>query len=141
MASSSNRRRLNTYSESTPSLLVSSTFDEDVAANLRLYILLEFLADNNTNANTNANTSASFGGPGSNDTRLQDSDYELNRMLSLHREVSTTSSTARHDAVQERDEESFKKIGARACGAIFAQNGRSLVVKLAKSHEEDLWND
>lgn len=63
-------------------------------------------------------------------------------MLSLHGQVSTTSSAAeRHAAAQAQDTKPFRKIGAGACGAIFAQDGKPVAIKLAKSDDTALWND
>ncbi|KAJ9160858.1 Pre-mRNA splicing factor ATP-dependent RNA helicase PRP43 [Coniochaeta hoffmannii] len=63
-------------------------------------------------------------------------------MLSLHSVVSTTSSAAqRHTQAQEQGVKAFTKIGAGACGAVFAQDGQSLVIKLAKGDSKALWND
>ena len=67
---------------------------------------------------------------------------ELKRMLSIHSVVSTASTAARaHDEAQSRGAQTYKKIGAGACGAIFAQDGKSVVVKVAKGNELELWND
>ncbi|KAF4469871.1 hypothetical protein FALBO_3219 [Fusarium albosuccineum] len=42
----------------------------------------------------------------------------------------------------ERDPGILRKIGAGACGAVFAQDERPLAIKLAKSsNRDDLWND
>ncbi|KAK4149170.1 zinc finger protein-domain-containing protein [Chaetomidium leptoderma] len=55
-------------------------------------------------------------------------------MLSLGSSVVSTASSA-HGA-------SFTKIGAGACGTIFAQDGRSRVYKLCKTDQHEfLWND
>ncbi|KAK4199785.1 hypothetical protein QBC40DRAFT_175450 [Triangularia verruculosa] len=64
-------------------------------------------------------------------------------MLSLETIVSTASSEAkRHAAVQKQGTATFRKIGAGACGAIFAQDGKSLVIKLGKTTDHaSLWND
>ncbi|KAH6989286.1 hypothetical protein BKA56DRAFT_513458, partial [Ilyonectria sp. MPI-CAGE-AT-0026] len=35
----------------------------------------------------------------------------------------------------------YRKIGGGACGAIIAQDGKSMVTKLSKSDSEELWND
>ncbi|KAK3360187.1 zinc finger protein-domain-containing protein [Lasiosphaeria hispida] len=64
-------------------------------------------------------------------------------MLSLHSQVSTSSSAAeRHATAQVGSLKIFRKIGAGACGAVFGQDGKSLVYKLAKSGDgTELWND
>lgn len=75
---------------------------------------------------------------------LSASDLQLNRMLSIHTELSTASSdTKHHAAAQAECRISFRKIGAGACGAVFAKDGESLAVKLAKdrSDSSELWND
>jgi len=134
MASSSNRRRLNRSSESS-ARLASPTFEYDLATNLQLFNFLDSVAQVDASASSSSV-------PGSAVSFSEDADHELNRMLSLHREVSTTSSAAEyHAAAQIRGDESFTKIGAGACGAVFAQDGRSLVVKLAKAEDQVLWND
>ncbi|KAH8912393.1 hypothetical protein BR93DRAFT_963572 [Coniochaeta sp. PMI_546] len=67
---------------------------------------------------------------------------DLHRRLTLHSVVPNTSSAIeQRTQAQEQGRDPFKKIGAGACGAIFAQDGQSLVVKLAKGDNEALWND
>ncbi|KND86651.1 hypothetical protein TOPH_08714 [Tolypocladium ophioglossoides CBS 100239] len=64
-------------------------------------------------------------------------DHKLKELLSLESVVSATS-----PAAEARGDEPFKKIGAGACGAVFAQDGQSFVAKLSKSDDhEALWND
>jgi len=59
-------------------------------------------------------------------------------MLSLKSQISTSSSAK----TQAESQTSFRKIGAGACGAVFAQDGKSVVFKLAKSSDNaELWND
>ena len=119
MAPSSNRRRLNAS---------SAPFLEDFPTSLQLSNLLE----------------DPVCAPGPTSSYPRDADHGLNKMLSLRREVSTSiaSSAAEHQGTtQMRDDESFRKIGAGACGAVFAQDGRSLAIKLAKAEDLDLWND
>ena len=67
-----------------------------------------------------------------------DLDKELHRMLSLGRQISTSSAAAElHEG-----KTGFRKIGAGACGSVFAQDGKSVVIKLAKSPDHtELWND
>ncbi|OTA89710.1 hypothetical protein M434DRAFT_398426 [Hypoxylon sp. CO27-5] len=80
--------------------------------------------------------------PGPSTSQLSDLDKELKRMLSIRTIVSTSSSGAPKQATaQAREGRPFKKIGAGACGAVFAQDGKSLAMKLAKSTDSDLWND
>jgi hypothetical protein len=64
-------------------------------------------------------------------------------MLSLRSQISTSSSAAeRHAKAQAEGQTAFRKIGAGACGSVFAQDGKSLVIKLAKSPDHtELWND
>ncbi|KAH6635155.1 hypothetical protein B0J18DRAFT_462282 [Chaetomium sp. MPI-SDFR-AT-0129] len=67
---------------------------------------------------------------------------ELSRMLSLHTRVPTSFTAAkRDDEAQATGSGPFRKIGAGACGLIFAQDGKSLVYKLAKVDNDELWND
>ncbi|KAK3387594.1 hypothetical protein B0H63DRAFT_559084 [Podospora didyma] len=61
-------------------------------------------------------------------------DPELGLMLSLHSVMPTSSSKASRQNIEGSG--TFRKIGAGACGAIFAQDGKSLVVKLAKNSDE-----
>jgi hypothetical protein len=73
-----------------------------------------------------------------------DLNQELRQMLSLYNEITNSSlSTAEHHPkAQAGEEKPFRKIGAGACGAVFAQDGVAAVVKLAKSDDHlELWND
>lgn len=74
---------------------------------------------------------------------IPDEDVQLRRMLTIKSDISTTSTQAeRHHAAQQEHVEDFKKIGAGACGAVFAQEGKSVIVKLSKTNEDaPLWND
>ncbi|KAK4460937.1 zinc finger protein-domain-containing protein [Cladorrhinum samala] len=68
----------------------------------------------------------------------------LDRMLSLGSQAPTSSSPTaeQHAAAQERNSQTFRKIGAGACGAVFAPDGKSVAFKLAKSDDgSELWND
>ncbi|RYP79017.1 hypothetical protein DL770_006762 [Monosporascus sp. CRB-9-2] len=74
---------------------------------------------------------------------LGDIDRGLHMFLSLH-DIVTPLYTAREEEEEAAHAESlrpFKKIGAGACGAVFAQEGKPLAMKLAKSTDSDLWND
>ncbi|KAM4066194.1 zinc finger protein [Hirsutella rhossiliensis] len=124
MASSSDPRRRDNSSES---------FEDNLANNLQLLSFLEAIADDET----------SSAAPQPAGGHLGPADGELKRMLSLHSVICTASSDAKHyTAAQQRDSESFKKIGAGACGIIFCQEGKSLVVKFAKAgYQPDLFND
>jgi hypothetical protein len=63
-------------------------------------------------------------------------------MVSIGSVICTSSSAAkRHGQAQTDGNYVFRKIGAGACGAIFAQDGNPIVVKLAKANPEELWND
>ncbi|KAL7936605.1 zinc finger domain-containing protein [Trichoderma chlorosporum] len=65
---------------------------------------------------------------------LTGQDLDLHYMLSLQRQTPT--------AAQSQDTTNYRKIGAGACGAVFAQDGKSFVIKLGKSDNEILlWND
>ncbi|KAM0519971.1 hypothetical protein ACHAPE_003243 [Trichoderma viride] len=61
---------------------------------------------------------------------------DLHKMLSLRGQKSTTSSDAARD-----HEEGYRKIGAGACGAIFALDRQPAAFKLANADQESLWND
>ncbi|KAK3682898.1 hypothetical protein B0T22DRAFT_502070 [Podospora appendiculata] len=73
----------------------------------------------------------------------KDLDKELHRMLSLGSQISTSPSTAeRHAKAQAKGQAAFRKIGASACGSVFAQDRESVATKLAKSPDHtELWND
>ncbi|KAI2615390.1 zinc finger protein-domain-containing protein [Hypoxylon sp. NC1633] len=74
--------------------------------------------------------------------QLGELERSLSNALSIHGVVSTSSSFAqRQAAAQLENKQSFTKIGAGACGAIFAQDGKSYVLKLAKTTGQELWND
>ncbi|KAK0725805.1 zinc finger protein-domain-containing protein [Lasiosphaeris hirsuta] len=58
-------------------------------------------------------------------------------MVSSNNQVSTTFSSAeQHTKAQAESLQIFRKVGAGACGAVFGQDGQSLVWKLAKSEGE-----
>jgi len=138
MASFHIRRRLCTSSASF-SDPTTSTLQLDITANPQLLELLESVS-----TDTHTHTSADASGPVVQAT-MRDVDQDLNRMLSLHSKILTTSSAAERYSIADAEaegSESFRKIGAGACGAVFAQDGKSLVIKLAKTTEQDhLWND
>ncbi|KAH8836226.1 hypothetical protein RJ55_10046 [Drechmeria coniospora] len=72
-------------------------------------------------------------------TNLNFADLELKRMLSIHSQVSTTSS---YNHTQALGTESFRKIGLGTFGTILVQDGKSVVFKLAKSGDDNtLRND
>lgn len=124
MVPTQDSRRINVSSEQSVRTM-SPTFEQDLADNLQLLTLLESVDETIICASSPSIL-----------------DHELNRMLSLHSQISTTSTAAEeHQAAQVRDSDPFTKIGAGACGAVFAQQGRSIVAKLAKTDEEFLWND
>ncbi|PKS06194.1 hypothetical protein jhhlp_007511 [Lomentospora prolificans] len=67
---------------------------------------------------------------------------ELKRMLTISTEITTTSTNAEYDTeAQAHGATTFRKIGAGACGVIFAQDGKSVVAKLGKVMNGDLRND
>lgn len=68
-----------------------------------------------------------------------DLDKQLHHLLSLNTPTSPPSSSPR----PEPHKPSFRKIGAGACGAIYARDGGTAVaIKLAKSPDQtELWND
>ncbi|KAM0435242.1 hypothetical protein ACHAPT_003332 [Fusarium lateritium] len=67
----------------------------------------------------------------------EDLDAQLGQALSLGKVVS-----ASHRRQPPKVDQPFRKIGAGACGAIFGQHGKSIVIKVAKvSDNNDLWND
>lgn len=121
----SNRRHLNTSSGAYPA---SPVLEKEMLASLHLYSLLDAVVDSST---SNQEVCG-----------LASRELELHRMLSLQSRIPTTSSEAQHHAAQSQSEIPFRKIGAGACGAIFAQDGKSIVMKLAKTDDElSLWND
>ncbi|UKZ52201.1 hypothetical protein TrVGV298_005976 [Trichoderma virens] len=122
-----NRRHLHTSSEIYPA---SPTLEKEMSASLTLPSLLEAVTEEGSTSNVQAHGLAS-------------QELELHRMLSLRSQISTTSSNAhRYAAPQSQSEPTFRKIGAGACGAIFGQDGKSIVIKLAKTDDElSLWND
>ncbi|KAK3355494.1 zinc finger protein-domain-containing protein [Neurospora tetraspora] len=68
-------------------------------------------------------------------------DKNLRLALSLH-STSPSSSSAEEENHTPADDAPYLKIGAGACGAIFAQAGGSAIVKLAKDpNNPELWND
>ncbi|KAL7959372.1 zinc finger domain-containing protein [Trichoderma compactum] len=123
----SNRRRLHTSSEIYPA---SPRLEKDISDSLTLVSLLDAGAIEVSTSNLQVDD-------------LARRELELHRMLSLRNQISTTSSDAqRHAAAQSRSEPTCRKIGAGACGAIFGQDGKSIVIKLAKTNDElALWND
>ncbi|KAK0609631.1 hypothetical protein DIS24_g12301 [Lasiodiplodia hormozganensis] len=67
-------------------------------------------------------------------------EQQLGRLLSTRSKSSTTCSfTAQQQAAF--DESSYRLIGWGACGAIYAKDGSSHVLKLAKTDDLQLWND
>ncbi|KAF4982130.1 hypothetical protein FZEAL_2190 [Fusarium zealandicum] len=106
----------------------TAAYDLDLAANLELLSILEHAPTEPLSRSTSPQTVM---------------DGELHRALTLDAVVSTTSSMARKNAkAQQEQSDGFKKVGAGACGAIFSQPGKSIVIKLAKSSDrDDLWND
>ncbi|KAK3365508.1 zinc finger protein-domain-containing protein [Lasiosphaeria ovina] len=126
------RRRLFTSSESIAHP-TSPKLDDDLAANLQL---LDILDRSTSQEDVTPSTSDSPDDP-------KGANNDLKRMLSLHSQVSTTSSTAQqHAKAQAEGLQIFRKIGAGACGAVFAEDGKLLVYKLAKSDDgTELWND
>ncbi|RYO85082.1 hypothetical protein DL764_009231 [Monosporascus ibericus] len=81
---------------------------------------------------------------GTSNREFSDIDRGLHRCLSLHG-IAESLYTARDDdceeAAQAENLRPFRKIGAGACGAVFAQEGKPLAMKLAKSTDSNLWND
>ncbi|KAK3497419.1 zinc finger protein-domain-containing protein [Neurospora hispaniola] len=136
MKSAGNRRRLFTSSE-TIANPISLSLDADLESSLHLLSILE--------ASTIPSSPTSP--PKDKTPPRQEADasinHQLHHALSLHSQVSTSSSAAeREHRAQANEAHSFRKIGAGACGAIFAQEGKSVVVKLAKDpNSQELWND
>ncbi|OHE93202.1 hypothetical protein CORC01_11519 [Colletotrichum orchidophilum] len=63
---------------------------------------------------------------------------DLKRMLSIRTVVSTNSS----EAAQNSDHDTYTKIGAGACGAIFSLDGSTTAIKLGKVADSmELWTD
>ncbi|UKZ84326.1 uncharacterized protein TrAFT101_000239 [Trichoderma asperellum] len=67
-------------------------------------------------------------------------ELELSRKLALRNHVFAKFLDTKHVA-QKDTNDPYRKIGAGACGAIFAQDGQPFVIKLAKTDDEQLWND
>jgi hypothetical protein len=108
--------------------------EKQISENMSLLSLLDAVSEED---------SAAFSLPPQVAQGLAPTDLELHRMLSLRSQISTTSSGAeRHATVQSQDDTCFRKIGAGACGAVFGPDGKSTVIKLAKTDDEQsLWND
>ncbi|RYP71371.1 hypothetical protein DL771_004859 [Monosporascus sp. 5C6A] len=123
---SGDRRHLTASDESyNPS--IAPTLADHPVANPRLLSLLEPITTEDSRAST---------------PQLGDLEQELHRMLSIHSLVPTSPSfVKRQAATQAENKQSYRKIGAGACGAVFAQKGESLAMKLAKCIDSDLWND
>ncbi|KAM0257744.1 hypothetical protein ACHAQJ_004195 [Trichoderma viride] len=119
---SSNRRRL----ASSDAYPASPTLEKQISEDMSLLSLLDAVDKEDSPQEA-----------------LNNTELELHRMLSLRSQISTTSSDAeRHASAQSQNTTSFRKIGAGACGAIFAPDGKSAVVKLAKTNDDQsLWND
>lgn len=112
---------------------MTSDFENDLEARLRLLSLLE-----------NPSTSVPIHDPPIPQTIQTD----LARMLSAKSIISTTSSFAaeQSNASEEASHtRAFRKIGAGACGAVFAADGQSLSYKIGKTgifdDEAALWTD
>lgn len=144
------RRRLSTSSiaDPTPTDLDSRL---DMEPNLRMFEHLNLSTSPSeiTDQSSQSPTTAS-GNPGQDsivpisDPAVLHLNQALRRMLSLHSEIPNSPSSAaeRHAKAQTGAAKPFRKIGAGACGAVFAQDGRGFVVKLAKSDDHlELWND
>ncbi|KAH7057337.1 hypothetical protein B0J12DRAFT_411633 [Macrophomina phaseolina] len=67
-------------------------------------------------------------------------EHQLGRLLSIRSMFSTISSFAEQQAALEA-EPGYRQIGAGACGVIYAQNGKTMVFKLARYDDHQLWND
>ncbi|OAP56872.1 hypothetical protein AYL99_08984 [Fonsecaea erecta] len=127
----SKRRFIASSSEYEPPM--SSDFEHDLEASLRLLSLLE-----------NPSTSPPTHEP----LQPQKTQIELARMLSAKSIISTTSSFAAEQAKANEEASrtrTFRKIGAGACGAVFAADGESLSYKIGKTGISDddaaLWTD
>lgn len=71
---------------------------------------------------------------------LSGPELELHSRLSLRNQLfATFLDTERLD--RNHTDNSYTKIGAGACGAIFAQEGKRFVIKVAKTDDNKLWND
>lgn len=127
----SQRRFIASSSEYEPPL--SSDFEHDLETSLRLLSLLE-----------NPSTSQ----PIHDLLQAQNIQDDLARMLSARSIISTTSSFAVGQAKTNEETShtrTFRKIGAGACGAVFAADGESLSYKIGKTgildDEAALWTD
>lgn len=124
----SHNRRYDAASDESYMPPRSPTFELDLAANVELLGILEPVSP------------ASLLRPTS---PQADIDAQLNRALALNNVISITSSVAKiHTKAQHEQSGGFKKVGAGACGIVFAQSAKSMVIKLARSSDrDDLWND
>lgn len=115
-------RRREVLSEASTAGTTTSSLRQDIADNLLLRDVLE-----NEDADAEFEENLSL-------------EQQLGRLLSTRSKSSTTSSfSAKQQAAVE--EPSYRLIGWGACGAIYAKDGFSHVLKLAKTDDLQLWND
>ncbi|KAL0253363.1 Class II abasic (AP) endonuclease [Diplodia seriata] len=117
----SHRKEL--LSEASTVGTTSCSLRADVADSLLLLDLL-----NNENADSEFESSLTL-------------EQQLGRLLSTRSIISTTSSFAEQQQAASNGVETFRLIGWGACGAIYAQDGSSSVLKLAKMDDRQLWTD
>lgn len=134
------RRRLYSSSESAADP-ESPALEQYIDASMRLLNLIDTPTTQATLANNSSVAPSTSESDVSDDTKMLN--QTLNRMLPLRSGVSTLLSNAEwHTAAQAQTSQTFRKIGAGACGAIFAQDGKPVVLKLAKSDDpSEMWND
>lgn len=116
-------RRLQNHSSASG---VSENMEQDLLASVQLLNILEDVPVGDSSGNAV---------PGNN--------MDLRRMLSLHSVHSTRSSNTevQQSAQHHAGKKSFRKIGAGACGVVFAPDGEPLVFKFARTSDGMLWNE
>ncbi|KAI1437445.1 zinc finger protein-domain-containing protein [Xylaria sp. CBS 124048] len=67
--------------------------------------------------------------------------FELSGLISIGKTPATSSPPDSQAAKQLQQARSFQEIGTGSCGVVFALQGTSLVLKLGRSEDSNLWND
>ncbi|KAF7542594.1 hypothetical protein G7Z17_g11443 [Cylindrodendrum hubeiense] len=122
-------RRRENASEESYNPPRSETYDLDLAVNMQLLKILEPVTSDTLEDASDVISSGA--------------DAALKRALSVDAVVSTSSSFAhRNTAAQHEKPGDFRKIGAGACGVIYAPYGHSVAIKLSRANNtEELRND
>ncbi|KAL1633539.1 Class II abasic (AP) endonuclease [Diplodia intermedia] len=116
-------RRQDLLSEASTVGTTTSSLRADVADNLLLLDLL-----NSENAESDFENAFTL-------------EQQLGRLLSTRSMISTSSSFAEQQHTAVDGQATYRLIGWGACGVIYAQDGSSLVLKLAKTDDQQLWTD